>query len=45
MKVAELRKLLGDRGQPTSGNKADLVARLQDTDPKPAADAGTCASV
>lgn len=28
--VAELRALLAERGLPTSGNKAELVARLQE---------------
>ena len=32
MKVPELKKLLGERGLVQSGNKADLIARLQDND-------------
>jgi hypothetical protein len=32
LKVAELKELLGERGLPTSGKKADLVVRLQDAD-------------
>lgn len=34
MKVPELRKHLGDRKLPQSGNKADLIARLQEDDNK-----------
>ncbi|EHK97020.1 hypothetical protein M7I_7275 [Glarea lozoyensis 74030] len=33
-KVPELKKLLSDRGLPISGNKADLIARLQENDKK-----------
>lgn len=32
MKVPELKKLLGERGLPHTGNKADLIARLQEND-------------
>jgi hypothetical protein len=32
MKVPELRKLLQERSLPTTGNKPDLVARLQEDD-------------
>ncbi len=31
-KVPELKKLLSDRGLPIAGNKADLIARLQEND-------------
>lgn len=40
LKVPELKKLLGDRSLLMSGNKADLIARLQENDKKPAAVAG-----
>jgi SAP domain-containing ribonucleoprotein len=33
-KVPDLKKLLQDRGLAVSGNKADLVARLQEDDDK-----------
>jgi SAP domain-containing ribonucleoprotein len=33
-KVPELKKLLQDRGLAVSGNKADLIARLQESDKK-----------
>lgn len=36
MKVPELKKLLADRKLPQTGNKADLIARLQEEDSKPA---------
>ncbi|KAM3070458.1 hypothetical protein ACMFMG_010281 [Clarireedia jacksonii] len=39
LKVPELKKLLQEKSLPISGNKADLVARLQEADKKPAADA------
>lgn len=32
MKVPELKKLLNERGLTQNGNKADLIARLQDND-------------
>ena len=32
LKVPELRKILQERNLPTTGNKADLVARLQEDD-------------
>jgi len=35
MKVPELKKLLIDRSLQVSGNKADLIARLQENDSKP----------
>jgi SAP domain-containing ribonucleoprotein len=35
LKVPELKKLLGDRSLAISGNKADLIARLQEDDKKP----------
>ncbi|KAK4114878.1 hypothetical protein N656DRAFT_767019 [Canariomyces notabilis] len=37
MKVPELKKLLGERGLPHTGNKADLIARLQENDKQQAA--------
>jgi ABC-type proline/glycine betaine transport system substrate-binding protein len=40
LKVPELKKLLTDRSLPVSGNKADLIARLQENDKKPEAVAG-----
>jgi SAP domain-containing ribonucleoprotein len=39
LKVPELKKLLQEKSLPISGNKADLVARLQEADKKPATDA------
>lgn len=39
MKVPELKKLLAERKLPQAGNKADLIARLQEEDAKPADDA------
>jgi SAP domain-containing ribonucleoprotein len=41
-KVPDLKKLLQERGLVVSGNKADLVARLQEDDKKSAAGAGKC---
>jgi SAP domain-containing ribonucleoprotein len=32
LKVPELKKLLADRGLHVTGNKADLIARLQEND-------------
>lgn len=32
LKVPELRKILQERSLPATGNKADLVARLQEND-------------
>ena len=32
LKVPELKKLLTERGLAVSGNKADLIARLQEND-------------
>lgn len=32
LKVPDLKKLLQERGLQQSGNKADLIARLQDND-------------
>jgi len=37
-KVPDLKKLLAERGLVVSGNKADLVARLQEFDSKKSAD-------
>ncbi|GAB1314857.1 SAP domain-containing protein [Madurella fahalii] len=37
MKVPELKKLLSERGLPHTGNKADLIARLQENDKQQAA--------
>ena len=34
LKVPELKKLLQDRALPISGNKSDLLARLQEDDKK-----------
>ena len=39
-KVPELKKLLQDRQLPISGNKADLIARLQEDDNKKAGVSG-----
>lgn len=39
MKVPELKKLLAERKLAQTGNKADLIARLQEEDEKPAGDA------
>lgn len=36
MKVPELKKLLAERKLAQTGNKADLIARLQEADAKPA---------
>lgn len=41
LKVPELKKILTDRALPISGNKADLIARLQDHDKKSATTTGT----
>jgi SAP domain-containing ribonucleoprotein len=41
LKVPDLKKLLSDRGLPISGNKADLIARLQEGDKKSSGTAGT----
>lgn len=40
LKVPDLKKLLGDRSLPISGNKADLIARLQEDDKKSSTTAG-----
>ena len=40
MKVPELKKLLTERGLPHTGNKADLIARLQENDKQQAASSG-----
>lgn len=32
LKVPELKKLLAEKGLPQTGNKADLIARLQEND-------------
>ena len=34
LKVPELKKLLAEKGLPQTGNKADLIARLQENDKK-----------
>jgi SAP domain-containing ribonucleoprotein len=34
LKVPELKKLLAEKGLPQTGNKADLIARLQENDDK-----------
>ncbi|KAF4451869.1 sap protein [Fusarium austroafricanum] len=39
LKVPELKKLLAEKGLPQTGNKADLVARLQENDQKSASEA------
>ncbi|KAB8296952.1 hypothetical protein EYC80_002360 [Monilinia laxa] len=39
LKVPELKKLLQEKSLPISGNKADLIARLQESERKPAAEA------
>lgn len=39
LKVPELKKLLQEKSLPISGNKADLIARLQEADKKPEAEA------
>jgi SAP domain-containing ribonucleoprotein len=36
LKVPDLKKLLQERGLAISGNKADLISRLQENDKKPA---------
>jgi len=41
-KVPDLKKLLQERGLVVSGNKADLVARLQEDDKKSGTAAGKC---
>jgi SAP domain-containing ribonucleoprotein len=41
LKVPDLKKLLSERGLPISGNKADLITRLQEHDKKPSNGAGT----
>lgn len=40
LKVPDLKKILSDRGLVVSGNKADLIARLQEDDKKSAGGAG-----
>jgi SAP domain-containing ribonucleoprotein len=44
LKVPDLKKLLSERSLPLSGNKADLIARLQEDDKKPEKTAGMCHS-
>lgn len=39
MKVPELKKVLQERGLPLTGNKADLIARLQEDDNQKAPEA------
>jgi len=34
LKVPELKKLLAEKGLPQTGNKADLISRLQENDNK-----------
>jgi len=41
LKVPELKKLLSDRSLQVSGNKADLIARLQENDSKPTGASGS----
>lgn len=44
LKVPELKKLLAEKGLPQTGNKADLISRLQENDnkqPEPEAKPGT----
>jgi SAP domain-containing ribonucleoprotein len=36
LRVPELKKLLAEKGLPQAGNKADLIARLQESDKKDA---------
>lgn len=43
-KVPDLKKLLSERGLVISGNKADLIARLQEDDAKKNGDAAACMS-
>jgi len=40
LKVPELKKLLSDRSLPSTGNKPDLIARLQEDDKKKASAPG-----
>lgn len=40
LKVPDLKKLLGERSLPISGNKSDLIARLQEHDKKPTSTTG-----
>jgi SAP domain-containing ribonucleoprotein len=40
LKVPDLKKLLSERGLVVSGNKADLIARLQEDDGKKGGGAG-----
>jgi len=40
LKVPDLKKMLGDRSLPLSGNKADLITRLQEDDKKPTSSTG-----
>jgi hypothetical protein len=42
LKVPDLKKLLQERGLVISGNKADLIARLQESDKKSGTGAGEC---
>ncbi len=41
LKVPELKKLLAEKKLPQTGNKADLIARLQEEDKKNDADETT----
>lgn len=38
LKVPELKKLLAEKGLPQTGNKADLIARLQENEKQPEAE-------
>ena len=42
LKVPDLKKILQERGLVISGNKADLIARLQENDKKSGGGAGKC---
>jgi SAP domain-containing ribonucleoprotein len=42
LKVPDLKKLLQEKGLTVSGNKAELIARLQEVDKKTGGAAGKC---
>ncbi|ESZ92301.1 hypothetical protein SBOR_7292 [Sclerotinia borealis F-4128] len=44
LKVPELKKLLQEKSLPISGNKADLIGRLQESEQKPAGEATAAAT-
>jgi SAP domain-containing ribonucleoprotein len=44
LKVPDLKKLLSERGLAISGNKADLISRLQEHDKEPGSGAGMYSS-